>query len=193
MVSFPFPINIFPMKASKKPGNIWIAVLFAAVPFLWVVPTYYYLKAETTRKNQACQANLSRLGDSFKSYVQKHDGKLPPADEWIAAIGREEAPELLCPAAARQDHPSYAMNSNLTEKKLSELENPETLILLYESTDAKVVPFGRGEDIADIGRENTGRGRHNQIAYRFNYFLMADGTVIEAGTETEVEPLRWTP
>lgn len=181
------------MKPSKKPGNIWLAIFFVAVPFLWLIPTYYYLKSNTSQRNETCETNLRVLGDSFKSYAEQHDGKLPPADEWIEEIGRENAPELFCPAANTHDFPSYAMNSNLSEKKLSELEEPETLILLYESTDAKVIPFGRGEDIADIGRENTGKGRHNQVAYRFNYFLMADGSVIEAGTETELEPLRWNP
>lgn len=181
------------MTSTKKPRNAWIAILFVAVPVLWMVPTYYYLKADTARKNLECQVNLNAFGKALEEYTDEHNGQLPRADDWIAAIGMEDSEELLCPAALNHDHPSYAMNSNLSEKKLSELEDPEKLILLYESTDSKVVPFGRGEDMADVGRENTGKGRHNQIAYRFNYFLMADGKVIDAGTEEEVEPLRWEP
>ena len=85
------------------------------------------------------------------------------------------------------------MNANLSGKQLSGIKNPSKVILLYETTSKESVPAGVGKDLVSIGKDKVGQGRHNLVAYRFNYFVMADGSIREAGTADELKPLRWTP
>ena len=85
------------------------------------------------------------------------------------------------------------MNANLSGKLVDEIKNPSEVIFLYESRGTSENPFGVGKDLVDVGKPANGQGRHNLIGYRFNYFLMADGTVRSAGTPEEMKKLRWKP
>lgn len=176
--------------------NAWLAFLIIGLPLLWTLPTFYYLRAQTARHNSGCVQNLKMIYGALHIYAADHHGALPAGANWKAAIlpYLEDATLLRCPADGDKTHPvSYAMNANLSGKKLQDIKNPHDVILLYETTSKASTPCGRGEDLVRIGKENVGVGRHNTIAYRFNYYLMADGTVRAPQDLPEVRSYQWTP
>lgn len=182
------------MTPAKKRRNAWIAALIVGAPLIWSIPTFFYLKAETKNKNVTCRENLKTLNAALESFAATHQNRLPNAQEWAQIVQSQNAQTLHCPADPDTQHASsYAMNAQLSGKKLSDIKDAGNVILVYETKSKDAAPLGDGKDIADIGKENVGQGRHNTIGYRFNYFLMADGSVHEAGTAKEKEPLRWTP
>lgn len=182
------------MTPAKKRRNAWIAALIVGAPLLWSVPTFFYLKAETQNKNATCQENLKILNAAIQNFAGAHQNRLPNAQEWQSIVQKQNAKTLHCPADPNTQHPSsYAMNANLGGKKLNEIKNARDVILVYETTAKSAAPFGDGKDMADIGKPDSGQGRHNKIGYRFNYFLMADGALRQAGTTKEKKPLRFAP
>jgi hypothetical protein len=182
------------MTPAKKHRNAWLAALIVGAPLLWTIPTVWYLKVETQHKNVTCQENLKTLNAAIHSFAGAHQNRLPNAQQWQAILENQSAQTLHCPADPDAGHASsYAMNADLSGKKLSDFKNPRDLILVYETSSKSAAPFGTGKDMAAIGKPETGQGRHNRIGYRFNYFLMADGSIREAGTPEEKKPLHWSP
>lgn len=183
------------MTTNKNRRNSWIAIGIIALPFVWTIPTFYYLHQQTQSRNTQCESQLKKLGISILSeYAANHDGVLPDAKNWLNKIKDFKINDLRCPNDPDKSRKvSYAMNANLSGKKLSEIKNPSQVILLYETNSKESTPFGVGKDMADIGKPKNGQGRHNLVGYRFNFFLMADGTVRQAGTPDEKKSLRWTP
>jgi len=184
------------MTPAKKRRNSWIAIGIIALPFVWTIPTFFYLRADTSKKNNWCQSNLKQLGLAFLQY-QDDKGAFPSSTNWTKPLGTyvdgNDVQKYRCPSDLKTEGFSYAMNANLSGKKLSEIKNPSQVILLYETNSKQSTPFGVGKDMVDIGKPKNGQGRHNLVGYRFNFFLMADGTVRQAGTPDEKKPLRWTP
>jgi hypothetical protein len=182
------------MTPAKKRRNAWLAALIVGAPLLWTVPTVWYLKVETHQKNATCQENLKTLNAAIKSFAEAHQNRLPNAQQWQAILQKQSTETLHCPADPNTEHTSsYAMNANLSGKNLNEIKNSRDVILVYETKAKSAAPFGGGQDMADIGKPATGQGRHNRIGYRFNYFLMADGAIRQAGTPEEKKPLHWKP
>lgn len=182
------------MTPAKKRRNAWIAVLIVGAPLLWTIPTVWYLKAETHHKNATCQENLETLNAAIDSFAKGHQNRMPDAKQWAVILQNQSTQTLHCPADPDTQHASsYAMNADISGKKLSDFKNAHDVILVYETKSKDAAPFGVGKDMADIGKPDVGQGRHNKIGYRFNYFLMADGKIREAGTDKEKKPLRWTP
>jgi hypothetical protein len=182
------------MTPAQKRRNAWLAALIIVAPLLWTIPIFFYLKAETRYKNATCQENLRTLNTAIEGFARAHQNRFPGAQEWQAMTADQSTKTLHCPSDPNPKRASsYALNANLMGKKRSEITNPHDVILLYETNATSAAPFGDGEDMADIGKEKSGQGRHNKIGYRFNYFLMADGSIREAGTPEEKKPLRWSP
>jgi len=181
-------------NSPRKRNYNWVPIAFILSPIIWTIPTFFILRAQTDSKNAACESSMKSHGLNLLFYAKNHDDVLPNAKNWIQASRAGEDEPLKCPADPDKARlVSYAMNANLSGKKLSDIKNPSQVILLYETNAKGSTPFGTGKDMVDIGKEKAGQGRHNLVAYRFNFFLMADGTVRRAGTHEERKPLRWTP
>lgn len=180
---------------SRKRNNSWVAFAFILSPILWTLPTFFYLRAETRAHNEDCENHLKVLGTKMLSeYPAKHEGRLPDAKNWVAGVKNFGRDNFRCPNDPDKSRPvSYAMNANLSGKEISDIKNPGQVILMYETDNKASTPFGIGRDMTNIGKDKAGQGRHNLVAYRFNFYLMADGTVRRAGTAEERKPLRWNP
>ena len=182
------------MTSAQKRRNAWLAALFIVSPLVWTIPTFFYLRSKSLADSALCSSSLMTHGLGLIGYAQNHGGVLPDAKNWIQATKAGEREMLKCPADPDESRSvSYAMNANLSGKKLSEIKNPSQVILLYETASKQNTPAGTGQDLVDIGKEKSGQGRHNKVGYRFNYFVMADGSIRKAGTPDEKKPLRWTP
>jgi hypothetical protein len=180
--------------AAKRRRNNWIAILLIAVPLLWAVPTFFYLRAETAARNTACESTMKSFGAAMQSYARDNQKRLPDAKNWIVLLRPYHSEGFKCFADTNKTHPSsYAMNANLSGKKLSEIKDPHNTVLLYETTSKASTPFGIGKDLVNIGKDTVGLGRHNTVGYRFNYYLMADGSVRAPQNVAEVKTYKWTP
>ena len=182
------------MSTPRKRNNSWVVFAFILSPIIWTIPTFFYLRAETRSHNNYCEFALKQFGlKLLTEYPATHDGRLPDAKNWVKALKDINQEIYRCPNDHVEHPVSYAMNANLSGKKISDIKNPGGVILMYETNGKQSTPFGVGKDLVDIGKDKAGQGRHNLVAYRFNYYLMADGTVRRAGTAQERKPLRWNP
>jgi hypothetical protein len=180
--------------AAKRRRNWWLAVFIVALPLFWFVPGAIYMRQMTQAQNTSCQSTIQSLGRALLNYASDNDDHLPDAANWIMVAAQRTGEKPHCPADNDKTHPSsYAMNANLSGKKLSDIKDPHDTILLYETTSKASVPFGRGEDLVRLGKDTVGLGRHHTIGYRFNYYLMADGTVRAPKNLDEVKTYKWTP
>jgi hypothetical protein len=187
------------MDAEKKrQRNRWLALLITFLPLVWFIPGAIYMRNITRAQNKGCEANLKNNYKFFLQYAsgqfgpRAHYSRLPDAKHWIEMIDNFGDLRLQCPADSdKQHHVSYAMNANLSGKKLSEIKDPHNTILLYETTSKESTPYGTGADLVRIGKDNVGVGRHHTIGYRFNYYLMADGTVRRPYNVDELKGYRW--
>jgi len=178
---------------TPKPNRInsWIAVFLIAVPFLWAVPTYYYLSTQTNKKSAQCEANMTEIGQALMEYASENGGVLPSARTWVQDL-KLEGDILRCPADHDKEHPvSYAMNAAFSGKKLADIKDPAHAILIYETTGKSASPFGGDADMVKIGKDTTGVGRHNTVGYRFNYYVTADGKAFWPQDLKEFKTLRW--
>jgi hypothetical protein len=174
--------------------NMWLALILIIAPLFWFVPTYFYMRNLTASQNASCQSTMKSLGAALLGYARDNNDQLPDAKDWIAVATRRTGERLHCVVDIDKTHPSsYAMNANLSGKKLSGIKNPHDVILLYESTSKAQVPFGHGEDLPHVGKDTVGVGRHHTLGYRFNYYLMADGSVRAPQNMDEVKTYKWTP
>lgn len=181
-----------PDKKAKR--NKILAVLLVISPLLWTVPTFIYLRNITRAQNQQCEKTMREMGESFMTYASDNDDTLPPAKSWVKDINPYGPKSLKCPADTDKTHPvSYAMNMNLSGKKLSAIHDRAMTILLYESTSKDATPSGTGMDSVLVGKDTVGQGRHHTIAYRFSYFVTADGKVHWPKNRDELLKYKWTP
>jgi hypothetical protein len=182
----------------SKPGNSQrnklLAVLLVVSPLLWTIPTFIYLRNVTAAQNAGCQSVMKSLGGALISYAHEHNGQLPETKNWLTVATQETGIKPHCPADIDTTHASsYAMNANLSGKKLAEIKNPSKVILLYETTSKAAVPFGTGKDMVRVGKDDVGVGRHHTIGYRLNYFVMADGSVRWPDNIAQLKSYQWKP
>jgi hypothetical protein len=137
---------------------------------------------------------MKALGAALLGYTHDNGNRLPAAKDWIAVTTKRTDERPHCKADTDKTHPSsYAMNANLSGKRLSEIKDPHNTVLLYETTSKASTPYGIGKDLVNVGKDTVGLGRHNTVGYRFNYYLMADGTIRAPQNVNEVKTYKWTP
>ncbi len=119
---------------------------------------------EASRK---CRSNMTQLGLALLQYAGDHEDHMPEAAKWVDEIYPyiKNWDLFHCPADRSKSRSSYAMNANLSRKKLEEIRDPEHTVLLYETSRPSDNPFGVGKDLLLNSR------------HRFNNFLFADGHI----------------
>jgi|GEM_PF-5503748 len=124
-----------------------------------------------------CLTNLTGLKYAFGDYLWQHDGRLPEAGNWTEEIypylpeNRKDWHTFKCPDDLAPGRSSYAMNANLSGKKLEELDDRKNVVLLYETAKPGASPRGVGVEIPE-------KPRHVWPGYmatsRINWFMFAD-------------------
>ena len=112
-----------------------------------------------------CQSNLRQIGLAVLMFAQDHDEKLPSADKWTDEIMPYLKNEnlLKCPAA-KDLACAYALNQKVAGKRLAEIANPATTVLIFESTKG-------ARNYSDAMTTLDPQGRHNGG----NEFVYTDG------------------
>jgi hypothetical protein len=116
-------------------------------PVVNVDPTSAYplRDAADSARKATCQEQLQKLGRAFEMYAAASDDLLPDADRWVELMRPFGARDMLlhCPADSVPGI-SYAMNRNLAGKRRSQVANPSSTPLLFESALHTANPSDKG-------------------------------------------------
>jgi hypothetical protein len=102
--------------------------------------------AVDSARKATCQEQLQQLSRAFEMYAAASDDLLPDPDRWVELM-RPFGPRdmaLHCPADSAPGI-SYAMNRNLAGKRRSQVADPSSTPLLFESTLHTANPSDTGE------------------------------------------------
>ena len=112
---------------------IWI--LTAVIIILVINHEYQLFKRSSGDGNaRICLSNTKSLGAAFLMYMADNDDRMPPGDNWLGEIDpyiRSKA-ILKCPSASTSD-PCYAFNSKLGKVKVSDINAPDSTVMIFES------------------------------------------------------------
>jgi hypothetical protein len=182
---------------SRQWLNVFLALLFVFGPVIWMVTAFNVMSRRTAATNGQCSSHLNQLAVAFKSYARDHNGLLPDSATWVddlsryAGSGPDKHDVFHCPADRAAGRSSYAMNRNLSGKRLQDIVDPAHMVLLYETKQSGLNPAGTGKDVVDVGNIDSGVGRHNTVGYRFNYYLFADFQVRYPRLPEQEKQYRW--
>jgi len=139
-------------KAMRTETRITVLVL-AVVMFVLacISPAILWILSRPREHVQStCGGCLLSLRKTMAIYAGEHGGYYPKADQWcdLLVMGDYAAlSQFLCDRSdAVEGESSYALNKNVTGRKVSEL--PADLVLLFE-TDFPKDPAGRQEPITE--------------------------------------------
>jgi|GEM_PF-2137547 len=99
-------------------------------------------------RSKACAERMEIIGMAFEEYLDEHDGHFPDAAQWVDEIlpYRSDESMLVCPDDDSGERASYAMNMALSGKLIDEIDNPEEVVLLYETANPGTSPAGSADD-----------------------------------------------
>jgi prepilin-type processing-associated H-X9-DG protein len=138
---------------------------------------------EKERESEAaekCAANLELLGTAMEAYLDEHGDRFPNAEAWTEDLEPyvDSLESFKCPKDDTDALSSYGMNAALSGKSLAELDDPASVVVLYETASPGDSPSGGPADVVSPARHPDG-----------NHYLFADGHVelLEGAPSFEVE------
>jgi prepilin-type processing-associated H-X9-DG protein len=144
-----------------------------------------FIRSELEKEREAeaagkCAANLELLGTAMKAYLDEHGDRFPEAEGWAHDLEPyvDRLESFKCPKDDTPTLSSYAMNAALSGKSLAELDDPASILVLYEAASPGDSPSGGAADVVSPAR-------HAEA----NHYLFADGHVelLEEAPSFEVE------
>ena len=123
---------------------------------------------EPRAMQMACMSNLKQLGLAAHMYANDHDKALPDADTWTEELKEYAKNDAVfrCTGAPKLQW-AYAMNRELSGKRIDQIHNPWETVLFFESDLNIANASGGPEDVCKPGRHEGG-----------NVFLFVDGHVM---------------
>ncbi len=118
--------------------------------------------------SEKCAANLELLGTAMGAYLEEHADRFPEAAQWARDLEPyvDRLESFKCPKDEARTLSSYGMNAALSGKSLAELDDPASVVVLYEAASPGMCPSGGAADVVPLGRHPGG-----------NHYLFADGHV----------------
>lgn len=97
-----------------------------------------YQRARETSDKADCLSNLKQLSLAMIMFAQDHNETLPDAKTWTDDIRPYFKDEeiLRCPSDRGHEY-TYAMNSEVSGKKIADMADPMTTVVLFESDAGK--------------------------------------------------------
>jgi hypothetical protein len=179
---------------TQKPNRwfVTLALLMVFGPIIWVSATFITLQRKGEALDVRCTGNIQQLSKAFEAYAVAHGGSLPAAAHWVDELQPylQDKAALKCPAERGTARSSYAMNANLSGRRLSVLRRLKPAVLLYETKNPGDNPSGSEKDVVEIGRDT--KGRHFRLANRYSYYLTTALKIERAGTRYQLDQLQWT-
>ena len=123
---------------------------------IWVCASIVYPVLQGARKASeasTCISNLRSLGTAMEIYMTDFDDRFPPGDRWEDLLSKylgANNESLNCPLA--QTRYGYAMNRNMALMPADKIEDPESIILLFEVESSIPNPCGASE--SEVFRHN---------------------------------------
>jgi prepilin-type processing-associated H-X9-DG protein len=144
---------------------IGVAVVVAAA--VVVVPMFKNVKSVASQSD--CFANLHDQQKGFMMYTQDYDAQTPPASCWALATQPYVKHWMVCPVlderlGANTKNTGYAMHSQLAGVRLSQISQPSSALLFYDTSAS-------GRNACDAGTSLPVPGRHGG----FNSLCFVDG------------------
>lgn len=130
---------------------------------------------------EECISNMKQISLAAVMYILDNDDTLPDAQKWcdeLAVYDERFVKKLVCPAASAAC--CYAMNSNLSGVKDSDILQPERTVLFFESNLG--IPNAHGTT-ASMSQP----ARHNGC----NIIVFADSNIHVVSREMQ-QSLKWT-
>lgn len=119
-------------------------------------------------RHTLCQGTMKELGIAAMQYAQNHHDTLPSAENWERELQPYLKKSVKCPSV--KVGTGYALNKNLSKKKLDAIDYPGDTVLFFET---------------DNGTEVTKR-RHGGVPH----FVFADGHA-KGYREQQMNGLHW--
>ena len=82
--------------------------------------------------NNAALLSLRELTATARAYAAEHDDALPPADDWVNELRRMRGTLNVTSPMAPQAGRGYAMNRNLSGRRIGDLAVPSLTVLFFE-------------------------------------------------------------
>ena len=161
-----------PAQQQRSGKNVWIWLILAVVFFciLLIVGIGFMVKslATTVTSMMSCAMNGELATNAILAYAEENDGQLPNAETWQDDImanyeqlyanrgemfDTEDLPDLFqfniaepgsiltCNSGGEHDT-GFAFNSALSGLNMSEIEDPDDTILIWETTTPGYNTFG---------------------------------------------------
>lgn len=95
---------------------------------------------------ETCLSNMENVALWMLAYAAHNDGMLPMGPDWVEEMGEhiKDRDALICPAAPASAPVSYVFNPRLYGANLSDLEDPHSMVVLYEGQLGEIVNRHRG-------------------------------------------------
>lgn len=137
---------------------------------------HIFAQAQDKAPTASCQSNLKQISLGILMYAQDWDENLPPAPQWATQAGtytkyNANAPLWHCPTATSPY--SYAMNRALAGVSMSEINEREKTITLFES-DASIWNMTGGKEILPKPGRHNGRGNFALLDGHVKFMRDAD-------------------
>jgi prepilin-type processing-associated H-X9-DG protein len=130
--------------------DVLICFLIIAAALVVCGPPIGHGGPRPAAQRAACQSNLKRISRAMLMYAQDNDGRLPGAGNWDSAVVRylrkdpNATPRLFqCPsdrsAPREPGYPhsgsaSYALNRRVGGRRVRDIADPESTVLLFDSS-----------------------------------------------------------
>lgn len=106
--------------------------------------------ARSVARTLTCQLHLQQIGAALQRYAEDHEGTLPAAAGWQAALQPylDTAACWDCPEEGHDHTPDYLLNRHLGGVRLSDLRQPRLTVLVFEGLPRDASYSGEAPDLA---------------------------------------------
>ncbi len=118
--------------SSKRLLEILVVVAILAIVTALIFPVF--ARAREKARQTSCLSNVKQISVALQMYAQDYDGYLPSANEWQELVQPYLNTEQVfhCPARMEGTLPHYALSPFVAGRKLEEIAEPDTTIMIYE-------------------------------------------------------------
>jgi len=144
------------MIKGRKEGRkgftlIELLVVIAIIAILAAILFPVFAKAREKARQTTCTSNQKQFATAVMMYVQENEETMPGKDMW-SVVGLN-GKILQCPTAGKKVANAYGYNVSLSNKKLGEIDGPETILLTADcNTDDNLLAIPNDVDLRHAGK-----------------------------------------